>query len=263
MRLKDKIALITGASGGIGAALAQGLAAEGAHIVVNWRRNKAGAEHTANMIRSLKQEALTVQADVGDPDAVTAMFDAIQNWKGHLDIVINNAGITLKKPFLDSDSHDWDTIHNANLKSVFLCSQKAVALMPSGGAILNISSTHALSTTYNFSVYAASKGGLEALTRSMAIELGERHIRVNALRLGLINVARDAIMPAHPDYAAICARIPLGRPGDVADVVPMAILLCSDEAAYITGQIIVIDGGCEPMLNTAFPKGHIKDGAHN
>ena len=263
MRLRGKVALVTGSSSGIGAAIAKGMATEGADVVVNYNRNQDGALATADAARSAGRQALVIQADVGQADPVDEMFEEIRGAFGRLDILVNNAGITLKRPFEESDEADWDRIISANLKGVFLCSRRALDLMPSGGSILNISSVHASTTTHNFSVYAASKGGLESLTRSMAIELGERGIRVNALRLGWIQVERDHIDLGDPSYGTVCRRIPLGRPGEVADVVPMAIHLCSREAGYITGQVICIDGGHETILNTAFPKGHCDGGARD
>lgn len=263
MRLKGKIALVTGASSGVGAAVAKSLAAEGATVIINWCHNQKGAERTARSVRRLKQDVLVVQADVGDSAAVAAMFEAVRKWKGRLDILVNNAGLTLKKPFAHTTEAEWDAIHATNLKSVFLCCRAALPLMRRGGAILNISSTHAARTTFNFAVYAASKGGMEALTRSLAIELGEHGIRVNALRLGLINVEHHAVRPGFSGYREICARIPLGRPGETQDVAPMAVFLCSEQAAYITGQVIALDGGAENMLNTAFAKGHVRGGARD
>jgi len=258
MLLEGKIALVTGASSGIGAAIAKGMARAGAHVAISFHTNERGAERTAEAIQSIGRKALVVRADVGNAESVGKMFHVIQKAFGRLDILVNNAGITLKKPFCSSTEQDWDLVHRTNLKSVFLCSRRALSLMDKAGAILNVSSVHAVSTTFNFSVYAASKGGLEALTRSMAIELGNRQIRVNAIRPGLINVERDAVLPDHPDYCPICDRIPLGRLGEPRDVVPLAVLLCSDEAAYVSGQVITIDGGHEAMLNTAFPEGHVK-----
>ena len=256
-----KVALVTGASSGVGAGIARGLAAAGATVVVNYRRNREGAEGTAACIRAEDGTATIARADVGIEADVTAMFGCLRADHRKLDILVNNAGITLKKPLLESDSADWERIVGANLKGAFLCTRAAAPLMPRGSAVLNISSTHACTTTHNFGVYAASKGGLEALTRSMAIELAALGIRANAIRLGWIQVARDRVGPDDPAYERICARFPLGRPGEVADVVPTALHLCSDDAAWITGAVVVVDGGHGITLNTAFPHGHVAGGA--
>jgi len=263
VRLKERIALVTGSSSGVGAAIAKGFAAEGADVVVNYNRNEAGARKTADRITGLGRKTLVVQADVGRADDVQRLLGETHSRFGRLDILVNNAGYTLKKPFEESDEDDWNRVLDTNLKSVFLCSRQALPLMPAHGAILNISSSHALVTTFNFSIYAASKGGMEALTRSMAIEFGGRAIRVNTLRLGAIQVERDRLDPDDPAHALICERIPLGRLGEVEDVAPVAVLLCSDDASFITGQVIAVDGGHEIMLNTAFPKGHVDGGARD
>ena len=260
-KLHSRVSLVTGSSSGVGAAIAQGFAAEGADVVVNYSRNRDGAQRTAEAVRAAGRKVLVVQADVGKAAAVADMFGVIGREFGRLDILANNAGITPKKPFCSTKENDWDEVINTNLKSVFLCSKAALPLMPRGSAILNISSVHARITTFNFSAYGASKAGMEALTRSMAIELGIRQIRVNALRLGWIRVERDHLEPSDPRYGLVSERIPLLRLGEVGDVVPTAVHLCSDDASYITGQVIAIDGGHGTMLHTAFPKGHVADGA--
>ena len=260
-RFGGKVALVTGAAGGVGAAVARGLAAAGAAVVVNYRRNREGAEDTAAGIRAEGGLATVARADVGVEADVAAMVERVQTDHGRLDILVNNAGITLKKPLLESDAADWEQVMGTNLRGAFLCTRAAAPLMPRGSAVLNISSTHACTTTHNFGVYAASKGGLEALTRSMAVELAVLGIRANAIRLGWIQVARDRVDPDDPAYEQICARFPLGRPGEVADVVPTALHLCSDDAAWITGAVVVVDGGHGITLNTAFPHGHVEGGA--
>jgi len=263
MKLNGKVALVTGSSSGVGAAIAKGMASEGADVVVNYNSNREGADETVGAILRMGRQAVPVQADVGMAASVAGLFHTIRDRFGRLDVLVNNAGITLKKPFTLSTEQEWDRVHSTNLKSVFLCTKEAVPLMARGGAVLNISSAHAKATTHNFSVYAASKAGMEGLTRSMAIELGEKGIRVNALRLGLINVARAHVTEDDVNYAGMCARIPVGRPGDGADVVPVAVLLCSDDAAFITGQVTVVDGGSGATLNTLFARGHVDGGARN
>jgi len=217
MKLSGKVALVTGSSSGIGAGIAVGMAREGADVAVNCNRNRDGAERTAEAVRGAGRKALLVQADVGDAAAVRGMFGRIRDAFGRLDILVNNAGLTLKKPFAESDETDWDRIQSANLKSVFLCSREALGLMSGGGAILNVSSVHAANTTHNFSVYAASKGGMEALTRSLAIELGPSNVRVNALRLGWIQVERDRMERGDPPYdAARLAMVNNAMPSSTA-----------------------------------------------
>ena len=261
MKLEKKVALVTGSSSGIGAAIARGMALAGADVVVNYNQNRAGADKTSQAIQAMGRKSIVVHADVSIGGEVKSMLGKVRECFGKLDILVNNAGITLKKPFEALREDDWDSVINTNLKGAFLCARESIALMPAGGAILNISSIHAYVTTFNFAVYAASKGGLEALTRAMAVELGEKGIRVNALRLGWIQVERDYIDSSDPVYKPICDRIPLRRLGEVDDVVSTAIHLCSSDSSYITGQVLAIDGGQEVIFNTVFAKGHVEGGA--
>lgn len=262
-QLAAKIAVITGASSGVGAGLAVGFAERGADVVVNYRRNRDGAQRTADRVRSLGRRCLVVQADVAEARDVDLMFEQVDGAFGGLDILVNNAGVTLKAPLLDTTEEEWDRLMATNLKGAFLCSRAAAPRMAArkGGAVLNISSVHASQTTFHFAAYAASKAGLEALTRAMAIELGSLGIRVNAIRLGWIQVERDGLASDDPHYQAVCERIPVGRPGRVEDVAPLAALICSDESPYLTGAVIPVHGGSAAMLNTAYAKGHVDGGA--
>lgn len=254
-RLEGKCAVVTGASSGIGRAIAVGFAAEGCRVAVGYRTNEAGARETVSRIESAGGRALAVGADVGDSGQVDAMFAAIRRAFGRVDVLVNNAGITPKGFIGQQTPEEWNRAVAANLSSVVFCTRAALPLMPDGGAILNVSSIHAVRTTFRFSLYAATKGGLEALTRSLALELSSRRIRVNALRPGWIQVERDRLEPSDPAYPLAVERIPLGRPGVPDDLVPAAILLCSDEAGYITGQVLGIDGGQEVALNSPYPTG--------
>jgi NAD(P)-dependent dehydrogenase (short-subunit alcohol dehydrogenase family) len=254
-RLDGKRAVVTGASSGIGRAIALGFAAEGCRVAVGYRTNQVGARDTVSLIERAGGQAFAAQADVGDPDQVSALFAAVRREFGRVDILVNNAGIT-PKGFLEQQTPaEWSRVVAANLSSVVFCARAALPLMPDGGAILNISSIHAVRTTFRFSLYAATKGGMEALTRSLALELSPRRIRVNALRPGWIQVERDRIEATDPVYALAVERIPLGRPGEAGDVVPAAVLLCSEAGGYITGQVLGIDGGQEVALSTPYPTG--------
>ncbi len=261
MRLKNKIALVTGSSGGIGVGIAKAMAADGADVIVTYCINENGAKKTARAITEMGRKALIVRADVGVLNDVQRLFDEIKETFGRLDVLVNNAGITPKKPWDEMEEEDWDRVLTINLKSVFLCCRAGAPIIPAGGAILNISSIHAHLTTYNFSAYAASKGGMEALTRSLAVELAGKGIRVNALRVGWIVVEREPFGPDDPSYEAVCARIPVGRVGQVEDVGPTAVHLCCDDSSFITGAVLAVDGGAEIMINSPFPKGFVEDGA--
>jgi len=261
MKLAGKTVLVTGSSAGIGAGIATQMATEGADVIVNYCNDQQGAQRTAQAITEMGRKALVIQADVSLAADVDRMFKQIKSTFGRLDILVNNAGITPKKPFEQIDEAYWDKLFTNNLKSVFLCCRHAIDLMPSGSVILNISSIHANVTTYNFSAYAAAKAGMESLTRSLAIELGQRKIRVNALRIGWIVVEREPFDSSNPDYRAVCDRIPIGRVGQVADVAPTAVHLCCDDAGFITGQVLGIDGGAGIMVNSPFAKGFVREGA--
>ena len=135
--------------------------------------------------------------------------------------------------------------------------------MRRGSSILNISSIHSIISTHNFSVYAATKGAVDALTRSLAVELADIGIRINAIRPGWIQVESDMVQSDSDVYRGFCERVPLHRVGTVEDIVPTAVLLCSDDSAYVTGQVWTIDGGHGTLMNTAFPKGHVDGGARS
>lgn len=255
MRLQQKTILVTGASSGVGASCAVALAREGARVVVNYNSNAAGAARTLEQVEAAGSSGFIFQADVGVIADVQAMMEEIRAREHRLDGLINNAGITLKKQFAETTEADWDQIFQTNLKGVFFCCREALPLLPPGSAVVNVSSIHARHSTSLFSVYGASKGAMETLTRNLAMELGGRGIRVNALRLGIINVERDAIRPGDALHSPTCARIPLGRIGEVEDVTGAAVFLLSDESTYVTGQILAIDGGWGGPLSTPGARG--------
>ena len=261
--LTNKVALVTGSSSGIGAAIAKGFASEGADVIVNYHANRAGAEETAEYARARGVKATLLRFDVGKSDEVEEAFSRIKSDYGRLDILVNNAGITPKIPFLEFSERAWDRTFDINIKSVFSCTRMAVPLMHDGGAVLNISSIHSIASTHNFSVYAATKGAMDAFTRSLAIELAEHQIRVNAIRPGWIHVEKESVKGGTDHHRGFVDRVPLHRQGRVEDIVPTALLLCSDAASYITGQVWTIDGGHSTMMNAAYPLGHIPDGARS
>jgi 3-oxoacyl-[acyl-carrier protein] reductase len=254
-RFDGKAAVVTGSSSGIGKAIACGLAAEGCTVVVNYNANEPGARDTVARIERAGGRAFALRADVGEHAEVAALFEEARRRLGKVDLLVNNAGITPKGSFQAHTAEDWNRLVATNLSGMVFCAQACLPLMPDGGAILNISSIHAVRTTFRFSIYAATKGGVEALTRSLSLELSPRRIRVNALRLGWIQVERDRLEPGGETYERACERIPLGRPGEVEDVVPAALLLCSADGAYVTGQVLGIDGGQEIALNAPYPTG--------
>lgn len=255
MRLKDKTILVTGASSGIGAACAVAMAREGARVVVHYHGNEAGAVRTLERVRAAGGDGFMAKADVGVAADVRVLMAEIRARYGRLDGLVNNAGVTLKKAFAETTEEDWDWLYRTNAKSVFLCCREALDLLVPGSAIVNVSSTHALHSTSLFTVYGSSKGAVETLTRNLTLELGDRGIRINGVRPGIINVERDAIRPGDPLHDPATARIPLRRIGEVEDVTGAVVFLLSAEAAYITGQILAIDGGFAGPLSAPGPRG--------
>jgi len=240
-RLREKVAIVTGAGAGIGRAIALRFGAEGAHVVVN-DINTAGAEDTAQAIVAAGGTALGVVADVADKAAVDRLFDTVLERFKTIDVLVNNASMTnTARHFLEADEQWWDQILAANLKSAFLCSLRAAHVMARRrqGSIINMSSGGASRAHRGNAAYDAAKGGVEALTRAMALDLGPYGVRVNALVPGSINTKGM-------DEATLRERgavMPLGRVGAATDLAGPAVFLASDDASYITGHLLVVDGG--------------------
>ncbi|MEU8362462.1 glucose 1-dehydrogenase [Nonomuraea sp. NPDC048882] len=258
-RLAGRVAIVTGAAHGIGRAIAGGFAAEGAAVVIA-DLDGAAAEKAAAEVVAAGGTAVGLGADVGRAADVDRLFDATLSAHGALDILVNNAGdVTVQRHFLDSDEEWWDHFLDTNLKSQYLCGRRAAAVMAPrrAGSIINMSSGGATRAHRGMVAYDASKGGVEGLTRSMALDLGPYGIRVNALVPGLI-----ATRPAHFEPEARRLRdetVPLGRGGVAEDLVGPAVFLAGDESAYVTGATLVVDGGVlvqqrSPQVET-FPVG--------
>ena len=245
MKLEDRVALVTGASKGLGAEIAIEAARQGANVIINYASDRKGAEQTAAEVKKLGREALVRGADVGFKDQVDAMVaEGIEQF-GKIDVLVNNSGIALWKPFLELDEDNWDSTLRTNLKSVFLCSQavaKDLVAKELPGSIVNISSMAGWGAMDCLVPYCASKGGMQLITRAMATELGPFNIRVNVLAPGTIDIKRNR--ETDPDYPDNWVPyIPMGRVGVLSDVAKPVIFLASDEAAYITGQTFWADGG--------------------
>lgn len=243
--LDGKVALVTGASRGIGRAIAEDLAANGAKVVINYHSSAAAAEEVVAAIQANSGEATAVQADVSDfKEAQTLVKRAIDTY-GHLDIVVNNAGTTRDKLLPMMKEEDWDVVLDTNLKSVFNCCKAAARPMlrrKQGGRIINISSVVGLVGQGGQSNYAASKAGIIGFTKSLAKELASRAITVNAIAPGffltdLTDVLADDLKEKSLEF------IPLGRWGEIPEVGYLVSFLASEKAAYITGQVINVDGG--------------------
>jgi NAD(P)-dependent dehydrogenase (short-subunit alcohol dehydrogenase family) len=239
-----KSVLVTGAGRGIGRQLALDFAARGARVAVNYSASASGAEETVEEIRTAGGEAITVQADVADAQAVNAMTAAVLEAFGGIDILVNNAGINSDKPFLDLTEGDWDRVMAVNLKGPFLCSQAAGRAMVAAGkgSIVNISAVTAVDARKGAANYCSSKAGLNMLTKCMALELAP-HVNVNALALGFVSspLVREVFTDAQ--LQEVVGATPLARMTDYAEVSEFVIFMASKEAAFMTGQTIVFDGG--------------------
>ncbi len=244
MELAGKVALVTGASRGIGRATALELARRGAKVAVNYVSNQAAAEAVAADAVATGAEALVVAADVGDTAAVEAMVKAVQERWGRIDILVNNAGQARDGLAMRMELEDWDFVLRTNLTSAFLCSKAVLRSMlrQRWGRIVNMSSIVGVYGNAGQSNYAAAKAGLIGYTKSLAKEVASRNVTVNALAPGWIETDMVAAVPDNIRSEAL-GRIAAGRMGTVEDVAGTVAFLCSDAAGYITGQVIGIDGG--------------------
>ncbi|MCC6957025.1 MAG: glucose 1-dehydrogenase [Anaerolineales bacterium] len=254
--LKDKRAIITGGGTGIGRGIALRLAAEGASVCISYNASRTGADETLRLIQANGGEAVALKANLERPDEGIRMIEVAIEHLGGVDILVNNAGLTITKPFVEVTQEDWDRIHNIDLKSSFFCTQTAVRAMKASaieGKIIFISSVHSRASISQFAPYAASKGGMEALVRQLSIELSPDHINVNCVAPGLIEVEsyyRDFPWYRREDSAK---QIPIGRVGFPADIAAMVAFLASDEASFVTGQTIYVDGGQLAQLSFGRP----------
>ncbi|HXG20456.1 MAG TPA: glucose 1-dehydrogenase [Methylomirabilota bacterium] len=247
MRLANKIALVTGSSQGIGRAIAERFAQEGADIVINYNRTSGGAQEALRNVETAGRRGLVVKADLSSTTEVRALIAAAIEHFGRLDILVNNAGIETHAPFWEVTEEDYDRVLNVNLKGVFFATQEMVRHLlktKRRGKIVNISSVHEELPFPNFSAYCASKGGLKMLTRNLAVELGPLGININSIAPGAIETPINTQLLNDPNrLGALLAQIPLGRLGQPNDVAGLAVFLASDDADYITGSTYFVDGG--------------------
>lgn len=244
MNLTGKVALVTGASRGIGQATAIDLAKAGADVVVNFIGNEAVAQETVEKIEALGRKAIKIKANVGDADDVQAMVDEAVAAFGHIDILVNNAGITRDGLLIRMKDSDWDDVLNINLKGVYLVTKAVAKLMVKqrAGRIINMTSVSGVTGNVGQANYAAAKAGVIGFTKTCAKELAARGITVNAVAPGFIETAMTDVLP-EKIKEGIAATVPFGRMGQPEEIASVVTFLASDFASYITGQVLNVDGG--------------------
>lgn len=238
------VALVTGAGRGIGSAIARRLGAEGATVVVNWASSEAGAKQVVTAIEEAGGAAVAHRCDVSDEGQVRAMFREVKHHYGRIDVLVNNAGVTDDGFAMTLGMKRWHRVIEINLTSTFLCSREAMKLMAykNGGSIVNVSSVSGIVGNAGQANYAASKGGVNSLTKTLAREGGSKGIRVNAVAPGLVDT--DMSRQLDPRIVATAVdSIPLSRLGRSEEIAEVVCFLASPRASYVTGQILSVDGG--------------------
>src|ERR1019366_1758438 len=243
--LTGKRIIVTGGGTGIGQGIAVRLAAEGAEVCFSYHASGKGAKETLRQIKKAGGKAHGFQANLEKMDEGVGMVEAAVKKMGGVDALVCNAGPTISRPFLEMTPEIWDRIHNIHLKTAFFCAQAAVRAMAKtgGGRVIFIGSVHGRASMPKHGAYAAAKGGLEGLTRQLALDLGPRQITVNCVAPGVVEV--ESYFRDYPDYRReeAARQVPIGRVGFPPDIAAMVAFLLSEQADFLTGQTIVIDGG--------------------
>jgi 3-oxoacyl-[acyl-carrier protein] reductase len=243
-KLEGKVAVVTGASKGIGASIATHLAAEGAAVVVNYSSSKEGADRVVAEITGKRGRAVAVQADVARPADIKRLFAEAKKAFGRLDILVNNAGIYQFAPIAEVTPEHFHKMFDLNVLGLLVASQEAVKLFgPEGGTIVNISSVVSTVAPPNTSVYSATKAAVDAVTRSLAKELGPRKIRVNSINPGMVETEGVHAAGLGEMRQRVESQTPLGRIGQPEDIAPAAVFLASSDSGWITGETLYIAGG--------------------
>jgi 3-oxoacyl-[acyl-carrier protein] reductase len=245
-KLKNKVAVVTGASKGIGAAIAKALAAEGASVVVNYSSSKEGADRVVADIAAKGGKAIAVQGDVSKAKDVERVFAETKKQFGALDVLVNNAGVYEFVPLNAVTEDKFHRLFNTNVLGLLLASQQAAKLFgPEGGSIINVGSAASRTTPPDTSIYTATKGAVDAVTGVLARELGPRKIRVNSINPGMVETegVRSAGVIGTDFEKGIVAQTPLARIGQPEDIAPLAVFLASSDSGWLTGETILASGG--------------------
>jgi len=242
--LAGKVSVITGGTKGIGRAIAVRLAARGSDIVVNYFRSRSAADETVAELQALGVRALAVRGNIGNKDFHPKLFEEVRQMFGKVDILVSNAALGLFANIMEVDQRAWDLSLHTNAEAMLFCAQMAVPMMPDGGKIVALSSLGSIRYIPGYSAIGISKAAIETLTRYLAYELAPRAINVNAVSGGFIDT--DALK-SFPNYdemlREVVRRTPFGRVGTPEEVADVAVFLCTDAARWITGQVIIVDGG--------------------
>ena len=243
--MEGKRVLVTGSGTGIGRGVALEFAREGAAVVLHYAHSEGGAACAVEEIRSAGGTAEVLQADLADIEQARALAKQAIEFLGGLDVLVNNAGITMNKPFLDVTPEQFDTLYNVNIRGMYFLTQAAVPTMieQGGGAVINLTSVHAFAGMTEHTIYAGTKAAIVGFTRVLALELATRGVRVNAIAPGWILVENHLKVLGEFDQQEAGATIPAGVIGAPHDIGKLVLFLASDESRYIVGQTIVIDGG--------------------
>lgn len=259
MRLKDKVAIVTGASSGIGAGIAKLFAEQGAKVVSAGLREAEGKAGVESIVQQGGQ-AIFLRCDVSKEDEVNAMVSQTLDQFGRIDTLVNNAGVNFVKPFEKLTLEEWDRVMDVDLRGTFLCTKACIKqfLKQESGSVINIGSVHTIACLPGAAPYDAAKWGVVGLTKALAVEYASRGIRFNCLSPGLIDtqIWTDVLEGAEDLQASLShwqANIPMGRPGAVREIAPAAAFLASDDASYITGANLIIDGGMSSQLISKDP----------
>ena len=247
MQLEDKIAIVTGSSLGIGRAIAVAFAREGASLTINYRSHPEQGKEAVEEIEKSGGKAISVQADVSEPEGVKDLIQQTVQEFGRIDVMVNNAGIEQKVPFLETPLEVWEKVISVNLTGVWIGCQEAARQMVSqgnGGRIINVSSVHEDLPMPTNSPYCAAKGGVRMMMRTIAVELAPHGITVNNIAPGAVETPINKNLDDHPEQRQeLISEIPLGRIGRPEDVASVAVYLASDASSYSTGSTFFVDGG--------------------